>query len=252
MLKTATEIVKDSWSLYTRSFKKIWVYLLLLLIPTLALSAIGTLSLYLSVYLPSSNLPGEIITFVVFAASFVFTLWVSISFSFALRDLILGREPANWRNNFSASSGLIWPIIYTSILVTLIVTGGTLLLVIPGLIFLVWYNFTFYSVLFEGKKGVSALRASKALVVGRWWHMAWRILAPWILFGVIAGIISYVLSFLLQYIPLTPLIATIVGRVLDTIINVSLAPFTAAATIILYFSAKENPVEQTVQPPVQP
>lgn len=243
MLKSASEIVKESWSLYINSFKKIWVYLFLLLIPTLALSATGTLSLYLSVYFPSSNLPGEIITFIVFAASFVFTLWVSISFALALRDLAFGREPADWKSNFSASSSLIWPVIYTSILLALIITGGTLLLIIPGLIFIIWYNFTFNAIVFDGKKGGAALSASKSLVVGRWWKMAWRVAAPWLLFGIVAGILSYIFSTITDYVPMSPLISAVVSRVLDSVINVLIIPLTTAATIILYFSAKENPVQ---------
>lgn len=248
MLITATEIIKQSWSLYLKSWKKIWIYLLLLLLPTLALSALGTLSLYLSVYFPSSTLVSNIVILVVLAASIVFALWVSIAFATALRDCFLTKETLEWKKGLSASSHLIWPTIYTSILVFLIVIGGTVLLIIPGIIFSVWYAFAVYAIIFENKKGRQALIFSKSLAVGRWWTMLWRLVMPGLLWGILGALVLYLLTSLLQLLPLSLLVYGVSERILNALINTILVPLTTGVTLILYFNAKENPVATTQQP----
>lgn len=57
----------------------------------------------------------------------------------------------------------------------LITALGLLLFIIPGLIFLVWFSFAGIIAVVEGK-GLSALKESKALVVDRFWPVAWRLL----------------------------------------------------------------------------
>jgi len=239
-----SEIVKQSWNLYKKGWKKIWVYLLMLLVPTLALSALSTISLYLSVYIPSSTMASEIIILFVFAASLVFAVWTSIALVRALKEIFIGQEPKEWKTNFSESSGLIMPIIYTSILVFLIILGGTILLIIPGIIFSVWYAFTFYTVIFEDKRGFKSLSASKSLTVGRWWAIVWRLIAPGLIFGILGALLSFVVIGLVDLIPMDPLGYAIAERIMSAVVNVAITPLSAAAILILYLSAKNNPSGQ--------
>jgi hypothetical protein len=66
------------------------------------------------------------------------------------------------------SMPLILPLLLVGILVALAVVGGLILLIIPGIIFAVWFAFSNYTLILEGKRGTEALKASKALVDGRW------------------------------------------------------------------------------------
>lgn len=249
---SASEIVKESWELYKKSWKKIWVYLVLLLIPTLALSALSTISLYLSVYIPSSTLASSVIILLVIAASIVFTLWASIALARTMGAIYKNEQASDWRLAFSNSSHLILPVIWTSILVALIVLGGTILLIIPGIIFSIWYSFTFYTVIFEDKRGFNALSSSKALVVGRWWRIFWRLFVPGIIFGLAAALISYLIVTLVYLVPMTDLGNTVIERVLNALVNIAITPLTAGATLVLYFTAKENPnVQSSTEPPAK-
>src|SRR3989344_5231066 len=184
MLKTATELIVDSWDLYAKNWRRFLPFIIMIFLPTLILSALGTITLYLSVYLPSSSLASNIIILIVFAASIVFAIWVTIALAKALSDCLLAK-PTEWKEAFLTSSNLIWPIILTSFLVSLSVIGGTLLFILPGIIFAVWYSFASYTVIFEGAKGLSAMRASKSLVVGRWWPIAWRLAIAALIFGLL-------------------------------------------------------------------
>lgn len=241
MLKTATELVVDSWNLYKKNWRQFLPFIIMLFLPTLILSAIGAISLYLSVYLPSSALVSNILITLVFAASLVFAIWVTTALAKAVMGSIMNNL-AEWKETFSASSNLIWPIIFASLLVTLSVIGGTLLLIIPGIIFAVWYNFASYTVIFDGAKGLNALRASKALVVGRWWKIAGRILFVALVFGILNSVISYPLGFLIRLLPLPEFIQSASTAILSALVNAFIAPLSTTATIILYKSAKENPI----------
>ena len=252
MLKTATELIVDSWNLYKNNWRKFLPFVIMLFLPTLILSALGAITLYLSVYLPSSSLTSNIVILVVFAASMVFAVWVAIALARTMFDC-LSAQPTDWKQTFSASSGLIWPAILASFLVTLSVLGGTLLFIIPGIIFAVWYNFTFYAVVLEGSKGLNAMRASKSLVVGRWWSIAWRLLVAAVVFGLLNSALSYALISLIKLLPLPMFIQSTSAGVFSSLTSAIIAPLSAGATLILYQSAKQNPAMPSApNPPSQP
>ena len=248
MLKTAPELISDSWNLYLKNWRKFLPFMLLTFLPTLILSALGTISLYLEMYLPSSSVASNIVILVVFVASMIFAVWVTIALTKTISDCVLAK-PTQWKETFSASSDLIWPILLTSLLVTLSVIGGTLLFIIPGIIFAVWYSFSSYAVIVDGKKGLEAMRSSKALVVGRWWSIAWRIFAAAFVFGFVNSAISFTLSSLTKLLPLPMFIQSASSNVFSSLTSAIIAPLATAAVLILYQNAKQNPVTQPTLPP---
>lgn len=243
MLIPAGEIIKQSWQTYTQQFKKLWPYMLFLFIPNLVLGLTGVASLYLDKYASTGAfvLTNNIIVFAILVAGIIFTMWASMALAKYLGQLITKKPVDGYRETFSATSHLIWPVIYTSLLVALIVLGGTILLIIPGIIFSIWFCFTYYTILFEEKRGVAALTASKSLVVGRWWSIFWRLFAPGFFYAIILMIISYFLSSI-EKLFLTGFSYLIVNGIVSSVISVVISPLTALTTILLYFSAKENPV----------
>jgi hypothetical protein len=130
--------------------------------------------------------------------------------------------------------------------------GGTLLLIIPGIIFAVWYSFTSYAVIFEVLKGLNAMRASKSLVVGRWWPILWRLAVATLVFGFLNSVLSYVLAYIIRMLPLPMFIQSASASVLASLVSAIIAPLSAGAILILYLSAKQNPVVSlTTTPPSQ-
>jgi len=132
----------------------------------------------------------------------------------------------------------------------LIVLGGTVMLIVPGIIFSIWYTFTYYAVIFEEKKGMEALKSSKQLVSGRWWRIFWLLLAPALFYALILLIISYSITYGLTYL-LTGFTFIVVNGLISSIISSIIAPLTALITIILYFNAKDNPVPAETTPSAQ-
>ncbi len=82
-------------------------------------------------------------------------------------------EPIAFGSAISKAFSSLISLLWASILSGLIILGRTLLLVVPGIIYAVYYIFVQNSVMLRGKKGKAALDYSKSLVKGRWWHVFW-------------------------------------------------------------------------------
>lgn len=241
MLITASEIVEKSWELYKKNWRVLVPYLLLLLVPSVVLAVLGVISFFLTAYVPSSALINNVIILVIVAAAVVFALWVSIALALTLKKIAQGQPLENWRTSFNSSSRYLGPVILTSILVAIIVFAGTLLLIIPGIIFGVWYAFTFYQVVFEDKTGAAALAESKKLVVGRWWAILWRLFLPAAVFTLILLLANYILNLPFYFIfGLDSNLIDIAEKIISALVNIVVSPLTALASVLLYFSAKET------------
>jgi hypothetical protein len=128
------------------------------------------------------------------------------------------------------------PYLWVAILMGVIVTIGFVLLIVPGIIFCVWFAFSYFVLLFEGKKGMDALQASKAYVKGRWWPIFGRlafILVIAIILSMILGIIFGISAE--NQNSLASLLAT-------QLLNFVLIPVSIAYTYLLYKEVKTIPV----------
>lgn len=132
-----------------------------------------------------SSVAGGIIGVLLFIALFCayvyIILWVGTAFIVALRD---APEKTGIMENLKRSRKLIWSFLLVGILVNLIVTGGMVLLIVPGIMFMVWYSSAPMIMVTEGKKGRLALAQSKAYVLGRSWPVFGRILLMYLAYYV--------------------------------------------------------------------
>lgn len=94
----------------------------------------------------------------------------------------------------------------TTLLAGLLIVLGTLLLIVPGIIMMVFYSLVAWVVIVEGFTDMKALRRSKDLVKGHWWQVTLRLLLPNVILyflsfiPFIGGLISFVASpFLIAY-----------------------------------------------------
>lgn len=250
MLKPGLQIVSESWHLYKKDWRQYIPYLLAIFVPTLILSILGTVSTYLQLYSPASALVSSIVILVIFAASIVLTLWAGIGLVKAIAASLAGQTTA-WKDNFSSSNHLIWPAFYTSLLTSLIVLLGGLLLIIPGIIFAIWYSFTYYAVILDNVRGMEALRVSKAAVKGQWWSVLWR----WLVIAAILGLLGLAINILViavtSLFPVAGFLKATLASLLTSLVGAALTPLSVAASVILYLNVKQNPVPTTPTTPPQ-
>lgn len=111
--------------------------------------------------------------------------------------------------------------IFITILTALAVVGGLILLIIPGIMFMVWFSFAPYVLINEEKRGTEALSRSRELVRGRFWQVAVRLLL----------LVAIMVPFsLLNVIPIFgPLVGLLIGY-----------PLAAIYMYHLYMNLREN------------
>lgn len=252
MLVTASEIIEQSWGLYTKNFRRLGVFMFFMFIPTVILSALGILGIYLDSLLPNSAMLSNIVLLFLFFVSVIFTLWTGIALAHEIKQLLEGGG-ASWKQLYNTTTHLIWPSIYTSILVGLVVLGGSLLFIIPGVIFTVWYAFSNYAVIFDEKRGLSAMRASKGLVVGQWWGMLWRLFVPPLFFILVTLVVRSIFFVPFSYLFSSQVALSIFTSFVSSLVNALVTPLTMATIIILFQSAKKNPLPSIpMSTPAQP
>jgi hypothetical protein len=232
-LISVSDLIKSSWNLYAKNIKILLLPISLLIPPYLLL--------YLFEYL---TFPGQnLIVLILVALSIFMNLWISVFF-IEMINKICENQAMNLNELFQSSMEKIASYFWVAILVGLITFAGLILLIIPGLIFAIWYAFAEYIVVLENKKGLKALLASKELVKGRWGATFWRLILPALLFYVAGIAIALVLTLTigLGNVDFTSLNENLMFNASSTFVFIILSPLFTAYGIILYNSLKETKI----------
>ncbi|MFA5023811.1 MAG: hypothetical protein WC523_02535 [Patescibacteria group bacterium] len=91
---------------------------------------------------------------------------------------------------FKETKKLFWPYLGLTILTTVLIFLWALLLIIPGIIYSIFYSFAVYAFFFEDKRGMAAIRRSFSLVKGYWWPVFGRLLVLGIVCWIFLMLIS--------------------------------------------------------------
>jgi len=156
-LPGVTTILSEAWLLYKRRWKTL---LGVMVIPTLIWFLIGFLGNE-SFFSISFGL-GLVVLFLLVAL--VSTAWSQTALVYAIKDSeegigVVEAYRRGWHKILSCS----WIII----LQLFIVMGGILLLVVPGIVFIIWFNFSVFILVAEDLGGLNALLKSREYVRGK-------------------------------------------------------------------------------------
>lgn len=139
--------------------------------------------------------------------------------------IAVANEQCGTKEAFRQARPKILAHVWLGVLTGLIVTGAHLLLVIPGIIFTVWFFFAPFVFIDEDVRGMNALLKSKEYVRGRWFGVCLRLLAIWLIAVLIASI-------------------PIIGQVLALF----LIPFSFVYTFLLYKDLKALTGDMAFEP----
>lgn len=111
-----------------------------------------------------------------FTLTLVSTVFFAIS-TISLAQALLKRENGTkfWVTYF-ALLPQFWRILILSIMLQLVISGGLLLLIIPGIVLMVYLLFPLTVFADSGVDGMRAMYQSYRLVKGRWWSVCGRLL----------------------------------------------------------------------------
>lgn len=178
------ELVSRAFKFYRSNFKQfIWMLLV---------GFLATLPFYLFVFLMGLNGvrgAGDIIFGLLAFAAVIFMIYYTVRSQIGLY-FILKDPKISFKENFKNTRTHFWKFFGLSLLVGVLVLLWSLLLIIPGIIFGVFYGFAIYILVFENIGGMAAIKKSQQLVTGYWWPVFGRTL--FLVLG--ALLVSFVLS----------------------------------------------------------
>ncbi len=249
MLISITDIIKQSVTLIMQHKMFMFRYILLLLIP----SVCSTMLLILFIiFIPEGWHIGNVgISYILYLLTTIGLSLVSFWFSMTLIRVLAktydGHVALSMVAELRNATPIVWPGIVVTILTGLVVFGGTLLLIIPGVIFAIWFTFAIYGVAIHNIRPMEAMKTSKAMVDGRWWKVFWRLIIPIVLFGITIAILLYLIEIPISYTllrtdPESALFVTwsILSNIIISFATLLMVPFTAAVPIILYTDLKKH------------
>ncbi len=210
------DLFRESW----RLFKKKYATLLgLLLVPFGALIASAILVLLLS-FLGADTTAFRIFVIVLFViVGIIFSLWSKAAMFYS----------ASFDGRFKESLRKTWPKVLPffilELFVLISVLAGFIILIIPGIIFYIWFEFAVLILINENDQGINALAKSKEYVRGNWWPIFGRI---FILF-----LLSLVASLLTKIFP------NFIGQILSAIYLLIYSPFSIVYLYVIYKNLRE-------------
>lgn len=148
---------------------------------------------------------------------FVINLWAPLALLYAIKER---DQKIGIKESFTKAWHKILSYWWISILVGLITIAGFILLIIPGIIFSIWFSLVAYVLVSEGLKGRKALSRSKQLVKGYWFKVFWRLL--------VLNMIIFLIAYIVGLIPF-----------LRNIIYLFIAPFSVIFSFLIYENLRQ-------------
>jgi hypothetical protein len=246
MLIPATKLITKSIELYRNNIRHFINYMLILLGAT----AIGTvLELLIKILESQKDFSQTALITYAFVRLFngifgillfILSIWIMVAFTKAIADKYQNKKSKSIKEEMEDSKIFVFPAIGLSILIGLIIFGGLILLIIPAIIFSVWFYFSFYSLVLDNKKIIESLSTGKELVKGKWFRVFWRLFLITITFYILIFIIAVIFSIPFGYIPGNIVVNASHDILLSAIIFFFSPIYTIAGTI-LFFDLKNNP-----------
>ena len=205
------------------------------------------LFLPLAAFLLTGIFPEDIGAWIIFPAIILYivvALWIFTIVTRAAHKLLQGKplqEEYLQKNLARTMKNLV----LVGFLEAIIIFGGLILLIVPGIIFATWFAFSQIITMLDGETPINALKKSKKIVTGKFKKVLWRIVAGPVLVGFI---------YIIAYSIIAITIALILGQdivmmleaeepaawllVLDGIGDILLFPFMTLYFVALYQDTK--------------
>lgn len=188
-LSSPIKLIKDSFKIFFE--KKNLVYFASIY---LAITLFQVFSYFQGYFIntssPSSELTPLVGTiFVIGILNFIVYILTLVAGIFAVKNVVAG-DSLNFKKTLLFAWKNIWKFFLLTILVFLATLGGLVLLIIPGIIFGIWFAFSGFAFVDKGLGVKASMGKSRELVKGRFWQVFYRLL----IFGLFSGLVSAVAS----------------------------------------------------------
>jgi tetratricopeptide (TPR) repeat protein len=179
------DLLTNAWEIYKeRMLTLILVGLATVVLPIVSFAPLFALGYAISQFMPDFKMVIVVISTLLAVVVMVWVAnWAVSAFLTAIVD-----EQCGIKEAFQKAKPKVIAHIWLGTLTGLILTGAHLLLIIPGIIFTVWFFFSPFVFIDEDVRGMDALLKSKEYVRGRWLGVCWRLLAIWLISALVSTI----------------------------------------------------------------
>ncbi len=190
-LKPIGALFAESWRLYKKHMN---VFALISVIPFLFAGVKLALGPYLYDFWGQPVSVAALAVLAVFGLLYVvFIIAMPLALTVAVHEAENGKKPdmeAVYKRAFSS----IFPYLVILILTAIVVIGGSILFIIPGIIASIYLSLVMYVYIFEGKNSIDALVTSAWYVRNFWWDILARKLALAVLVLVAMAVFSVIIA----------------------------------------------------------
>lgn len=235
MLLSASEIISRTWKTFTTHFAAIAKFMVILGLCSVAIKAIQAVSLL--AWLSESIFLVVLAKFISIIVVLLLGFWFHLALIKSLGEAYQNQAVEHFGSALKSTQRPYWSACGAAILVWLAIFFGSWL-IIPGIIFAVWFIFTRYVILFERQSALAGIQRSKELVVGRWWAIAWRIVGPVLAFAALLFVGQAIIELPFAWLPGNA--AAYIDLVLTIITDGAFLSLSTLVIVILYFSARDS------------
>lgn len=226
-LPSAFALLKEAWRLYKSN--------LAAFLQLMGLWVVGFIVFTIGIVVAKS-LPSPL-GILLIVLGFIIFMALNVLIPVAMISVLAGSHAGPITASKALAKGVrrILPYIWTSFLGGILTIGAFFLLIIPGILFSLWFSLAIYIVMAEGRGGMYALLKSKDLIKGRLCSVFWRQIvlgAMAIAVGVVLVAIVFVSTFFAS--GEIKMYSKETGDVLDIIAQVLSMLFTPLALAYLY------------------
>ncbi len=177
---------------------------------------------------------------VLFIALIVVTFLAVMIFSVAMIKAIKAcdeKKDVSLRDLYQLSFAGLGPFCVVILWVFVKVSLWSFLLIVPGVVFALFYSFAQIVFILDGKQGVSALEASRSMIQPYFWEFVGKSFVAGLIFLVVSGIFSFILHY---FFPLNAGWDLVFARILENLVNSFLGVFPMTFGYFLYKDLKER------------
>lgn len=229
-MRNPIQLVKDSVSLIKDNPA---LFLGILLVP-------AVLSVIAALFEPAQDTGVvDAMEWIMFALVTVVVVIANIFMGIAL-ILALSNRSLTVKEACSASTAFFWRYLGLSILTSLAITIGFVLLIVPGIILSVWLTFAVFILVLERAEIIESMKKSKEYVKGKWWAVFGRLVAGSLL-------AFFLLAILFAVIRLLALDVSIENMIMS-FLSMLIAPIAFGYMYLMYQDVKGTPTIPTATP----
>ena len=192
-------VLTKTWLVYCKRFKAISTMMLIVSLPGIIINylVLDNIVDKLNHLTSSATLLLVVVIIVEITVGALISFMGLVGISLIVEDTVKeDGNKINWETVLSKIFSKLPSYIGTHLLGALICFGLSLLFVIPGIIWNLYYTFIVQVVFLRGIGGKNALDYSKSLVEGRWWKVFWILFVIGFIYMAVCfgtGVISYFL-----------------------------------------------------------